>query len=200
MTINTDILERNFLAFSDFIKNQDGQPFKTFADSKFIDDLENYKYSVFNEAREKLGNKWWKPEDIGTGKIQKAVSSAIQTRVTHNYQMVDNNLVDWRKKDDFNKLPKKKSLESLLFDFYKSKQKDSDCFQDFIDEGLSYQFIAYLYFIKDYQRFMPISQSRFDAIFEILGVDDYKTSGNASWENYASYLDLIKQTRDFLRT
>lgn len=200
MTINTDILERNFLAFSDFIKNQDGQPFKTFADSKFIDNRENYKYSVYKEARENLGNKWWKPEDIGTGKIQKAVSSAIQTRVNHNYQMVDNNLVDWRKKDDFNKLPKKKSLESLLFDFYKSKRKDSDCFQDFIDEGLSYQFIAYLYFIKDYQRFMPISQSRFDSIFEILGVDDYKTSGNASWENYASYLDLIKQTRDFLRT
>ena len=123
MTIETNILERNFVAFSDFIKNQDGLPFKTFADSKFIDDRENYKYSVYKEARENLGNKWWKPEDIGTGKIQKAVSSAIQTRVNHNYQMVDNNLVDWRKKDDFNKLPKKKSLESLLFDFYKSKRR-----------------------------------------------------------------------------
>lgn len=200
MTINTDILERNFLVFSDFIKNQDGQPFKTFADSKFIDDRENYKYSVYKEARENLGNKLWKPEEIGTGKIQKAVISAIQTRVNHNYQMVDNNLVDWRKKDDFKKLPKKKSLESLLFHFYKSKRKDSDCFQDFIDEGLSYQFIAYLYFIKDYQRFMPISQSRFDSIFEVLAVEDYKTSGKASWDNYSTYLDLIKQTKDYLRT
>ena len=126
MTINTDILEKSFLEFSDFIKLQDGQPFTTFTDSKFINDEENYKYSVYKEARENLGNKWWKPIDIGTGKIQKAVNSAIQTRVYHNYKMVDNNLVDWRKKDDFSKLPLKKSLESLLFDFYKSKRKDSD--------------------------------------------------------------------------
>lgn len=200
MTINTDILERNFLTFSDFIKNQDRQPFKTFADSKFIDARENYKYSVYKEAKEKLGNKWWKPEDIGTGKIQKAVSSVIQTSVNHNYQKVNNNLIDWRKKDHFNKLPKKKSLEHFLFDFYKNKRKDSECFQGFINEGLSYQFIAYLYFIKDYQRFMPISQSRFDTIFKIIGVEGFKTSGNISWGNYLSYLDLIKQTRDFLRT
>lgn len=200
MTIETSTLEWNFLAFSDFIRNQDGQLFTKFADSKFIDKRENYKYSVYNEARENLGNKWWKPEDIGTGKIQKAISSAIQTRVYHNFQIVDNNLVDWRKKDDFNKFPKKKSLEKLLFDFYKSKRKDSDCFQDFIEEGLSYQFIAYLCFIKDFKRFLPISQSRFDAIFEFLGVENYKTSGNASWENYSSYIDLIKQTRDFLKT
>ena len=200
MTIKTDILEKKYLTFSEFIKNQDGQPFNTFSDSKFIDEQENYKYSVYKEARENLGNKLWKPEDIGTGKIQKAVSTAIQTKVYHNYQKLDNNLVDWRKKDDFKKLPKKKSLESVLFDFYKSKRKDSDCFQDLIAEGLSYQFIAYLFFIKDNQRFMPISQSRFDSIFEIFDIYDFKTSGNVSWENYALYLDLIKQTRDFLRT
>ena len=113
--------------------------------------------------------------------------------------MVDNNLVDWRKKDDFNNLPKKKSLESLLFEFYKSKRNDSDCFQAFIAEGLSYQFIAYLYFIKDNQRFLPISQSRFDKIFEILEIEDFKTVGNASWDNYITFLDLVKQTREFLR-
>lgn len=200
MTIDTNILEKKFLAFSDFIKNQDGQPFNSFSDSKFIDSQENYKYSVYKEARENLGQKWWKPEDIGTGKIQNMVSSAIQARVNHNSEIVDNNLVDWRKKDDFSKLPKNKSLESLLFDFYKSKRKDNDCFADFISAGLSYQFIAYLFFLKNYQRFMPISQSRFDLIFDLLGVDGFKTSGKASWENYSTYIDLIKQTRDFLRT
>jgi hypothetical protein len=57
MRINTYILEREFLTFSDFITNKDGQPFKTFAGSKFIDDRENYKYSVYNEARINLGPK-----------------------------------------------------------------------------------------------------------------------------------------------
>jgi len=200
MKIDDNILIKNFKAFSDFINVKDGQPFKAFAISKFIDDRENYKYSVYNEARESLGSKWWKPVDVGTGKIQNAVSSAIQNKVNHNYRMIDNNLIDWRKKDDFSKLPKKKSLESLFFDFYKSKRKDSDCFPDFIAEGLPYQFIAYLYFIKDYQQFLPISQSRFDSIFEFLGIEGYKTIGNVSWENYSTYLKLIKQTRDFLKT
>lgn len=199
MIINADILESNFRLFSDFIEMKDGKPFRAFAESKFIDERENYKYSVYSEARENLGNKWWKPEDVGTGKIQKLVSNAIQTRVNHQYHMVDNNLVDWRKKDDFNNLPKKKSLESLLFEFYKSKRNDRDCFQAFIAEGLSYQFIAYLYFIKDNQRFLPISQSRFDKIFEILEIEDFKTVGNASWDNYITFLDLVKQTREFLR-
>ncbi len=200
MTIKTDILERNFSAFSDFVKSQDGKPFITFAESKYIDDRENYKYNVYKEARENLGNKWWKPEDIGTGKIQKAVSSAIQTKVNHNYQNIDNNLVDWRKKDDFVKTVKNKNLETTLFNFYKSKISDQQAFETFIDEKLSYQFIAYLFFIKDRNRFMPISQAKFDETFELIGIQNFKTSHNLSWDNYLTYLDIIKQVRDFLKT
>lgn len=200
MTTTTEILETLFTDFSQFIATKDKQPFRTFKSSRFVDSTENYKYSVYDEAREKLGQKWWKPEDIGTGKIQQAVSSAIQTRVAHNFQMVDNNLVDWRKKDDFSKKQKSKPLENALFSFYKSKIKDSDAFQLLLDEGLSYQFIAYLFFIKDSQRFMPISQERFDHIFELIGVADFKTSGNASWDNYSTFNDIIKQVRNFLRT
>jgi len=200
MTITTDILEDLFTDFSQFVATKDKQPFRTFKTSKFVDSTENYKYSVYDEARENLGQKWWKAEDIGTGKIQQAVSSAIKTRVNHNYQMVDNNLVDWRKKDDFSKKQKSKSLENTLFNFYKSKIKDGDAFQLLLDEGLSYQFIAYLFFIKDCQRFMPISQQRFDEIIALLGVADFKTSGNASWDNYSTFNDIIKQVRNFLRT
>ncbi len=200
MTITTETLERLFADFSEFVATTDKQPFTIFKASRLVDRTENYKYSVYDEARENLGNKWWKPEDIGTGKIQQAVNSAIKTRVNHGDQMVDNNLVDWRKKDDFSKRPKNKSLETILFNFYKSKIKDSEGFDQFIDEGLSYQFIAYLFFIKDSQRFMPISQERFDKIFEEIGLADFKTSGNASWDNYSTFNDIIKQVRNFLRT
>lgn len=200
MTIKTETLERFFTDFADFVSTEDKNPFTTFATSPFIDKAENYKYSVYDEARENLGQKWWKPVDIGTGKIQQAVSSAIKTRVNHSFQMVDNNLVDWRKKDDFTKIGKDKNLESTLFNFYKSKISDQQAFENFANDKLSYQFIAYLFFIKDRNRFMPISQTKFDEIFEQIGLANFKTSHNLSWDNYSTYLDIIKQVRDFLKT
>ncbi|WP_080056558.1 hypothetical protein [Spirosoma aerolatum] len=200
MTISTDILERIFDNFTDFVSTKDEKKFTDFKSSKYIDTAENYKYSVYEEARENLGQKWWKSEDIGSGKIQNAVSSAIKTRVTHNFQTVDNNLVDWRKKDAFAKTAKNKNLETTLFNFYKSKISNQSAFEALIEEKLSYQFIAYLFFIKDRNQFMPISQTKFDEIFEIIGIVDFKTSHNLSWENYTTYIDIIKQTRDFLKT
>jgi len=200
MTISTDILERNFAEFAEFVSTKDKQLFTRFNTSKYIDRDENYKYSVYEEARENLGNKWWKPFDIGTGKIQQAVNLAIKTRVIHSEQIVDNNLVDWRKKDDFSKRKESKTLEETLFNFYKSKIKDGEAFDQFVKEGLSYQFIAYLFFIKDSQRFLPISQERFDKIFEQIGLSEFKTRSNASWENYSEFCNIIKQVRDFLRT
>ena len=200
MTVSTEILETLFTNFSEFVKSVDKKPFTTFRTTKLVDDTENYKYSVYDEARENFGNKWWKADDIGTGKIQLAVSSAIKTSVNHNYQMVDNNLVDWRKKDDFTKIAKNKNLETTLFNFYKSKISDQQAFDNFIEEKLSYQFIAYLFFIKDNSRFMPISQERFDKIFEQIGLVDFKTSGKVSWDNYSTFNDIINQVRNFLRT
>ena len=114
--------------------------------------------------------------------------------------MVANNLIDWRKKDDFAKRPKNRILETTFFNFYKNKIKDSDAFEQFIDEKLSYQFIAYLFFIKDSQRFLPISQERFDQIFEQIGLPEFKTSKRISWDNYKEYCNIIKQVRDFLKT
>lgn len=199
MIVSTEILDKLFNDFAEFIQTIDKKPFATFANSILVDKTENYKYSVYNEARENLGNKWWKPEDIGTGKIQKAVSSAIKTRVNHSFQMIDNNLVDWRKKDSFTKIANNKNLEATLFNFYKSKISDRQAFENLIEEKLSYQFIAYLFFIKDRNLYLPISQEKFDEIFEQIGLTDFKTSHNLSWENYTTFIDIVKQVRNYLR-
>jgi len=200
MIVSTEILENLFMDFSEFVASVDKKPFTTFKISQLVNKTENYKYSVYDEARVNLGNKLWKLEDIGTGKIQEAVSSAIKTRVHHSFEIVNNNLVDWRKKDDFSKRAKSKSLETILFNFYKSKTKDSEAFEQLVDEKLSYQFIAYLFFIKDSQKFLPISQKRFDKIFEQIGLPDFKTSNKGSWDNYSTFNDIIKQVRNFLQT
>ena len=53
--------------------------------------------------------------------------------------------------------------------------------------GAKYDLLAYLFFIKDCSRFLPIRAKEFDKRFELLGVD-FKTSFKCSWENYAQYI------------
>ena len=202
MEIKIEVLDRLFEKFLKFIEAQDKKPFSNFQSSQFFN-TECYKYSVYDEARENLGTKRWSPEDIGTGRIQEKVSSAIKTRVYVSYyrQMIDNNLVNWRKIDNFSERPISKSLETTLFNLYKSKIKDSEAFEQLMAEKLSYQFIAYLFFIKERQRFMPISQELFDDAFNnLLELPEFKTSGNISWENYETYNRIIKDVQKYLKT
>ena len=201
MEIKIEVLDKLFERFVEFVEIQDKQPFSSFQSSLYFFKRENYKYSVYDDARENLSTKFWSPDDVGTGRIQEKVSSAIKTRVYHDFQMIDNNLVDWRKKDDFSKRPVSKSLEKTLFNLYKSKIKDSEAFEQLMEENLSYQFIAYLFFIKDKQRFMPISQEIFDNVFHnLLGLYEFKTSGNVSWGNYETYNRIIKNVQIYLKT
>lgn len=200
MTIPIENLDLLFADFVDFIKQQTGETFVNFQSSSYINKEENYKYQVSKEAKESLDQKHWKETDVGTGKIQHKVSSAIRRRLHYNYQWHDNNLIDWRKRDDFEKRPLSKELEQTFFDFYKNKIKDDEAFEIFLSFKISYQFIAYLFFIKDSQRFLPITQARFDQIFELIGLKDFKTSGRASWENYIEFIGVNKQVRDFLKT
>lgn len=57
-----------------------------------------------------------------------------------------------------------------------------------------------MFFIKDSQRYLPITQERFDEIFVLIGLPEFKTSGQASWENYLEFININKQVRDFLKT
>lgn len=198
MTVQTEILEKFYQDFVRFLATK-GETFKSFKSSAFIDKEENYKYAVFDQAKESLEQQWWKQSDIGTGKIQGKVKDAIKTKLVYEYQWHNNNLVDWRKRDDFAKLPISNSLETTLFNFYKNKTKDSEVFEEFLSLKLSYQIIAYLFFIKDRNRYLPITQERFDEIFELIGIPEFKTSYNASWDNYNEFIDIIKQVRDFLK-
>jgi len=147
---------------------------------------ENYKYEIIEDAKNQLLLKTWKETDIGSGTILKNVKNAINVK--------SNNLIDWRKKDDFKKLKANRENEKFLYDFFKTKIKDEIAFDSFLDIGFSYQLIAYLFFIKNHQKYMPISQEKFDEIFRSLNID-FKTSHNCSWENYLEFNEIIKLFR-----
>lgn len=193
-------LEFFFSDFTAFLKEAKGETFKSFSCSKFMINEENYKYQVPSEAKAHLDQKHWKESDIGTGKIQERVNSSIQDKLHYNFQWHKNNLIDWRKKDDFAKKIVNEKLEQTLFDFFKNKIDNKEAFETLLKTKLSYQFIAYLFFVKEMKLFLPITQKRFDEVFKLIGLTDFKTSGNASWENYMIFIDINKQVQEFLKT
>lgn len=196
--IKESILEEKFSAFSEYIRIKDSNPFVSFRQSPFITERENYKYDVYSNARQALGVDNWEKEDIGTGEIFQSVKDAINVKITLGGKSEVQNLINWRVKDNFNQYNKNKEIEELLFDFYKNARKDGECFNKFLHEGFSYQLTAFLFFIKDNNKYLPISQERFDKAFSNLGVLSFKTSGKASWENYSTYLEILNQVKGFI--
>lgn len=197
MNLSKENFEKLYSKFNSFIEeNSDEKPQKLTL-SKYQDLHENYKYKVNEEANENLNSSSWKREDIGTGKIFNSVVSAIKTLVTYESLDYTNNLIDWRKKDNFIKKKPTKRLEQALYNLFTSNIDESQIFEQLIKEKLNYQIIAYFFFIKDINRFLPISQQRFDKVFEFLNLD-FKTSRNISWNNYLTFCNLVKQTQEYL--
>ena len=55
--------------------------------------------------------------------------------------------------------------------------------------------LAYLYFILNPNRYLPLRSSIFDSIFRKLGID-LQTSGRCSWDNYQAFLSTIALVRN----
>lgn len=197
--INEKTFEYALSEFKNIVEKDTNENLVEFKTNSFIDEHENYKYAVLEQAKNSLLTKTWKEDEIGNGRILKSVKNSIQTNVIYNYETHQNNLIDWRKKDNFSKLKANKKNEKLLFEFFKSKISDEKAFNQFSELGFSYQLIAYLFFIKNSQKYLPISQTRFDLIFNSLNID-LKTSHNSSWENYQEFVGIIKQFQNYLKT
>ena len=197
--INRKTFEHALSEFKNIVETDTNKNFVDFKTNSFINEHENYKYAVLEEAKNSLLSKTWKEDEIGNGRILKAVKDSIQTNVIYNFETHQNNLIDWRKKDNFSKLKANQKNEKLLFEFFKSKINDENAFDQFTELGFSYQLIAYLFFIKNSQKYLPISQTRFDLIFSSLNIN-LKTSHNLSWENYQEFIGIIKQFQNYLKT
>ena len=186
INISQDIFEIVHSGFNKLLIEKIDESKMDFKNHPVIERHENYKYEIIEDAKNQLLLKTWKENDIGSGTILKNVKNAINVK--------SNNLIDWRKKDDFKKLKANRENEKFLNDFFKSKIKDESAYDNFVEIGFSYQLIAYLFFIKNHQKFMPISQEKFDEIFSSINID-FKTSHSCSWENYLQYNEIIKLFR-----
>jgi hypothetical protein len=180
----------------------DGFAFESFSRGK-MHDWEGYKDYVFSEAGLRLGLANWNADEAGTGVIIDRVIEAIEI---NDGKQKRNNLLKWQQYGAHNILTEIKEdarcfqVESLLFDFYTNELEAEDVFDPLVSlVGKKYNLIAYLFFIKDSSRFLPISPKNFDTVFKRLGLD-FKTSGCCSWENYSDYLRIIEEIRCLLET
>ncbi|WP_214084080.1 hypothetical protein [Methanoculleus sp.] len=190
-------LEREFERFKKLILCESGEEFVSFH-SGLPSDWERYKVDVYNEGQRRLGVKDWNKEDIGKGMIIKGVIDAIE--ISYSKPQLVNNLLRWdlRNGDEgrahrslYHVIEDKEKLlqyESTLFDLYKGHTEREGTFNALIQHaGHVYPFIAYLFFLKDIEQFLPIAPGNFDKAFKMLDVP-LITNRKCSYDNYITYL------------
>lgn len=200
-TIDPYLFEKQFEAFKNFVEEQSIVPFVSFSSNPYTDEQEGYKYEIHRAARNKLAFQAWKEADIGNGGI---IASTIES-----IEIPNNNLVQWQSRYGDDKRPhhplykakqypeKARAVEQCLFNLYHKTEVESS-FDELIEIfGKKYALIAYLFFVKDSSRYLPIAPSYFDRAFELLGAD-FQTSKRCSWENYSQYIYLIGQLKIML--
>lgn len=184
--------------FTSYVNYNDGHSGSiSFRDSSgFLGREEGYKTRIAEEARNLLDFQKWNETWIGTGKIADCAKKAMSKA---------DNLVNINQQIDFNNRLNKEHInykedgERVLFDIYCNPScSDADAFKKAVDTfGAKYDTIAFLFFIKDDTRFLPISTGHFDKGFELLGID-YSTSHKCSWDNYIGFINIINNIRELI--
>jgi hypothetical protein len=78
-------------------------------------------------------------------------------------------------------------LEEILYDLFRGTSDLGATFEHLADlTNARYPLLAYLLFLKDMDRFMPILPTTFDAAFRDLNID-LVTQRHCSWDNYAEF-------------
>jgi len=173
------------------MRDGDGVPFSFQGKNTFLGKEENYKAESFVKAQKALQYENWTESWIKSGKVLSCVHKAMNCAgnlVYPKQQIAFQNIIN-PDHERFNP-----NAACVLYGIYKSKEQTEEAVafakakQVF---GGSYDTIAYLYFIKDQSRFLPLSPGNFEKSLASVGMD-YRLSGRCSWENYIGFIDIVK--------
>ena len=192
---NTAKLVEQLSRFTSFVQQTDGQPgLISFRDrTGFLGREEDYKSRIAEEARRELKCHNWSESWIGTGKIADCACGAMNKA----FNLVNKNQqIDFKNRLDPSNAKYRKDAERALYEIYRNPACDeAAAFANAVEVfGAKYDTIAFLFFIKDDTRFLPISTGHFDKGFAALGID-YRTSFRCSWENYQGFIGIIREIR-----
>ena len=193
-TIDEFLFDRHAQAFVDFVESKNNESFSSFEKNTYIEGQEGYNERVYREGQAHLGFNKWNESQIGSGDIAYSVISALKAR--------DNNFIQWQEKskicEDFQAPDRFQLLERVLFDLYRSNN-DQQAFKNLVTTvGKKYSLIAYLFFLRDSSKYLPIKTTYFEKALGYLGAD-LQLSGRCSWESYQSFLRLVNEVGVLLR-
>ena len=185
--INRDILIPYMDAYRAYLEGQGHRE----NDRPMSNKQEDYKRGIAAKAAEVLGRESWNRTEIGTGTIGDHAIKAVQR---------NSNLIGRFQVSAFSDKVKDnpEEAERVLFRLYHDR-KDQECFAQLCSIfGRKYDLMAYLYFVLDPARYLPLRSSIFDGIFKKIGID-LQTTGRCSWDNYQEFIRTISEIRDFMR-
>lgn len=191
------------------IANGKGHPFTRFTEG-IAGAWENYKPRLRDHARGLMAADDWDPADVGTGKIIDRIIDGIEIQDSRSNQV--NNLVFWQNRyghanRDHRAIIEARAdpklcrpIERLLFDLFRGETDEGLIF-DRLSEltGAKYPLLAYLFFLKDMDRFMPIQPTTFDRAFRALNID-LVTLRHCEWSNYTAYNSALERLRKLIET
>lgn len=208
MQLTPLVFNRQFSRFDKQIRSESGGPFKSFKEG-LPARWEGYKEDLRKEALYRLDVRSWKRSELGKGRILARVIDAIE--INDARRRIKNNLVDWPNRYGYKYLSHRALLdaksnrtmryafERWFFAFFKTSKSEEKAFAEFRElAGNRYDLVAYLFFLKDWNRFMPIAPNTFDKAFRLFG-SDLVTSGRCSWANYARFNENLLQVQRALR-
>jgi len=207
--IDTRAFREAFARFQELITAKSGYPFESF-DEGLAAVWENYKPRLREHALGLLRTGDWSESDIGTGAILNRTIEAIE--IQDSRSNLTNNLVFWQNRyghanrehrvllEAASNAMRRREIESMLFGLFRGGPDESVIFDRLADlTGGKYPLMAYLFFLKDMDRFMPIQPTGYDRAFRALGID-FSTLRQCSWENYATYNQTLAALRPLIAT
>ncbi|WP_406720774.1 hypothetical protein RPE78_12840 [Thioclava litoralis] len=154
----------------------------------------------------RLGADSWTQDQVGSGTIVAKVIDAIEIQATHGD--LNNNMVFRQNRfghanRDHRALIEAattgtglQTLERLLFQLYCTDEDKGALFDELSEAtGAKYPLMAYLFFLKDMDRFMPIQPTGFDRVFGEIGLN-FRTLRNCTWENYSQFNGILNALRE----
>ncbi len=198
--IDRTCLEKYMYGFKEFVEgHRGGYPFLSFEGNEFLFAQEEYKTQIYHEVKGLFNSAKIQKSDIGTGRILELLCQAIkmsQNLIYHINALHFIDKINEFKKDEIQLENIEKIFYHLYFDL--SVHSEQTLFNEIKDIfGGNYDVLSYLFYIKDYTRFLPIRSSSFDERFKMLNID-FKTSYNCSWENYIKFISIILEIKFYL--
>jgi hypothetical protein len=190
--------------FQELMTAKSGHPFTGFEEG-LAAVWESYKPRLRDHARNLLQIEHWSAADIGSGSILARVIEAIE--IDDKPRNLTNNLVFWQNRyghanrdhrillEAVENARLRREVEAEMFALYVGKEDEGAIFERLSElSGGKYPLLAYLFFLKDMDRFMPIQPTGFDRAFSALGMT-FSTLRQCNWSNYTTF----NKTLDALR-